>query len=270
MKRSGARSRRCCRSRAAFESFKRGGPCSLLGAPAEVEVLHAGGRLVPAELAVALPPNGKVDGASVFVRDITPRREAEAREQQRQQRLDEAREGLARAQKLEAVGKLTGGVAHDFNNILHIISANVQLMLRAEGPMNKKRLHSILDAVDRGAKLAGQLLAFARRQPLHPTVVDVSQLRERHALTGGHTFQAPEDSFAEPESAGWRHSVFERLDVVYVHHLGFVVTGVTHALLFDEPVVLVYRIVQLAERFTHFAPTEYQVELLGQVRVARL
>ena len=165
--------------RAAFESFKRGGPCSLLGAPAEVEVLHAGGRLVPAELAVALPPNGKVDGASVFVRDITPRREAEAREQQRQQRLDEAREGLARAQKLEAVGKLTGGVAHDFNNILHIISANVQLMLRAEGPMNKKRLHSILDAVDRGAKLAGQLLAFARRQPLHPTVVDVSQLLER-------------------------------------------------------------------------------------------
>ncbi|MBQ5963579.1 CHASE domain-containing protein [Massilia sp. ZL223] len=165
--------------RAGFEGFRRGGPCALLGPPVETEVLHASGRRVPAELAVALPPDGGAAGASVFVRDITPRREAEAREQQRQQRLDEAREGLARAQKLEAVGKLTGGVAHDFNNILHIISANVQLMLRAEGPMNKKRLHSILDAVDRGAKLAGQLLAFARRQPLHPTVVDVSQLLER-------------------------------------------------------------------------------------------
>ncbi|MEH6437809.1 CHASE domain-containing protein [Massilia sp. DD77] len=165
--------------RAAFEGFKRGGPCSLLGAPTEVEVLHASGRKVPAELAVALLPTGSVAGASVFVRDITPRREAEAREQLRQQRLDEARQGLLRAQKLEAVGKLTGGVAHDFNNILHIISANVQLMLRAEGPMNKKRLHSILDAVDRGAKLAGQLLAFARRQPLHPSVVDVRELLER-------------------------------------------------------------------------------------------
>jgi len=112
------------------------------------------------------------------VRDITQRKEAEAREQQRQQGLDEARQALARAQKLEAVGKLTGGVAHDFNNILHIISANVQLILRADAS-HRKRLLSILDAVERGAKLAGQLLAFARRQPLHPTEVRVDQLLER-------------------------------------------------------------------------------------------
>ena len=77
------------------------------------------------------------------------------------------------------MGKLTGGVAHDFNNILHIISANVQLMLRADGPPNRKRLHNILDAVERGARLAGQLLAFARRQPLHPSVVNVAELLER-------------------------------------------------------------------------------------------
>ena len=165
--------------RTTFDAFIRGGAGPMAGQPTETEVLHASGRRVPVELAVALLPPGDGSGATVFVRDITPRREAEARELQRQQRLDEARQALARAQKLEAVGKLTGGVAHDFNNILHIISANVQLMLRAEGPPSRKRLHNVLDAVDRGSKLAGQLLAFARRQPLHPSVVDVAQLLER-------------------------------------------------------------------------------------------
>lgn len=165
--------------RSAFDAFARGGAGPVAGQPTETEVRHASGRRVPVELAVALLPQRDGAGATVFVRDITPRREAEARELQRQQRLDEARQALARAQKLEAVGKLTGGVAHDFNNILHIISANVQLMLRAEGPPSRKRLHNVLDAVERGSKLAGQLLAFARRQPLHPSVVDVAQLLER-------------------------------------------------------------------------------------------
>ncbi len=165
--------------RTTFDAFARGGAGPMAGEPTETEVLHASGQKVPVELAVALLPQGDGVGATVFVRDITPRREAEARELQRQQRLDEARQALARAQKLEAVGKLTGGVAHDFNNILHIISANVQLMLRAEGPPSRKRLHNVLDAVERGSKLAGQLLAFARRQPLHPSVVDVAQLLER-------------------------------------------------------------------------------------------
>ncbi len=165
--------------RSAFDAFARGGAGAVAGPPTETEVLHASGRRVPVELAVALLPPGDGAGATVFVRDITPRREAEAREAQRQQRLDEARQALARAQKLEAVGKLTGGVAHDFNNILHIISANVQLILRAEGPPSRKRLHNVLDAVERGSRLAGQLLAFARRQPLHPSVVDVAELLER-------------------------------------------------------------------------------------------
>jgi len=165
--------------RATFEAFAHSGAGPLLDGPTETEALHADGRRVPVELAVARLPSGDGAGVTVFVRDITARRDAEAREGQRQSRLDEARAALNRAQKLEAVGKLTGGVAHDFNNILHIISANVQLMLRADGPPNRKRLHNILDAVERGARLAGQLLAFARRQPLHPSVVNVAELLER-------------------------------------------------------------------------------------------
>ncbi|NNG22956.1 CHASE domain-containing protein [Telluria aromaticivorans] len=164
--------------RSGFEAFASSGQSGMLGKVTELTVLDRHGRPIPAELTVAKLAVGNGFGATAFVRDITPRKETEAREQQRQQRLDEARQALSRSQKLEAVGKLTGGVAHDFNNILHIISANVQLMLRADGA-NRKRLLSILDAVDRGSKLAGQLLAFARRQPLHPTSVDIGELLER-------------------------------------------------------------------------------------------
>lgn len=148
------------------------------GEPAELTLQGRDGRALPVEIVVALLPAEVGHGASAFVRDLRPRKQLEERERLRQLRLDEARAALARSQKLEAVGKLTGGVAHDFNNILHIISANVQLMLKT-GNNSEKRLHGILDAVDRGSKLASQLLAFARRQPLHPSVVNIAQLLDR-------------------------------------------------------------------------------------------
>lgn len=166
------------RYRDEFARFAAGCPCPLLGGPHELALQHRNGSLVAVEVAVAALPTERGFGASAFVRDIGPRKAAEAREQLRQQRLDEARAALQRSQKLEAVGKLTGGVAHDFNNLLHIISANVQLMLRSE-EANRKRLQSILDAVERGSKLSAQLLAFARRQPLHPSEVNLAQLLER-------------------------------------------------------------------------------------------
>jgi len=152
------------------------------GEPAELRARQRDGSTLPVEIVVALLPLEVGKGASAFVRDLRPRKAAEERERQRQARLDEARTALARSQKLEAVGKLTGGVAHDFNNILHIISANVQLMLKSGDTgtgSSEKRLHGILAAVERGAKLASQLLAFARRQPLHPSIVRVDQLLDR-------------------------------------------------------------------------------------------
>jgi PAS domain S-box-containing protein len=110
--------------------------------------------------------------------DITQRKEFEARETERQQALEEAKSALQQAQRLEAVGKLTGGVAHDFNNVLQIIAGNLQLALFSideENPVHA-RLKSALDAVERGSKLSSQLLAFARRQPLHPQVVNIGKL----------------------------------------------------------------------------------------------
>jgi signal transduction histidine kinase/DNA-binding response OmpR family regulator len=85
---------------------------------------------------------------------------------------------LAQAQKMEAVGKLTGGVAHDFNNVLQVIGGNLQLAAQeADGrEVLTRRLASAHEAVERGAKLASQLLAFARRQPLEPVTLDIARL----------------------------------------------------------------------------------------------
>ncbi|MFO1208302.1 MAG: PAS domain S-box protein [Amaricoccus sp.] len=89
-----------------------------------------------------------------------------------------AEAALREAQKMEAIGRLTGGVAHDFNNLLQIVSGTLQLLGRdLEG--NERALARIADAmasVRQGAKLTGQLLAFGRRQPLDPRVTDIGQL----------------------------------------------------------------------------------------------
>ena len=85
---------------------------------------------------------------------------------------------LRQAQKMEAIGNLTGGVAHDFNNVLQVIAGNLQ-MLSVEAPGNTRVQHrtaAASRAVQRGATLAAQLLAFARRQQLSPAVVNPLRL----------------------------------------------------------------------------------------------
>ena len=86
--------------------------------------------------------------------------------------MDRARDALAQAQKLEAIGRLTGGVAHDFNNLLTIIRSSAE-MLRKTGHDEVRReryIQAIADAADRAALLSRQLLAFARQQPLRPEI----------------------------------------------------------------------------------------------------
>jgi PAS domain S-box-containing protein len=87
---------------------------------------------------------------------------------------DQQRQG----QKLETVGQLTGGVAHDFNNILHVIFANTDSLLEDENLSvdAKDRLDHIDKAVQRASSLTKQLLAFSRKQPLHPQQTDLNDL----------------------------------------------------------------------------------------------
>ena len=116
---------------------------------------------------------GGREGDLVYVsgRHVTAEKESEAR-------LAAIEAQLRQAQKMEAVGQLTGGVAHDFNNLLQIISGNLQLLEKAvEGNERaERRLEQAHAAVDRGAKLAGQLLAFGRRQPLAPRRVHIGRM----------------------------------------------------------------------------------------------
>jgi PAS domain S-box-containing protein len=85
---------------------------------------------------------------------------------------------LAQAQKMEAVGQLTGGVAHDFNNILTVITGTIEIL--AEGVADRPALADITKLIDeaatRGAGLTRQLLAFARKQPLQPQETDINGL----------------------------------------------------------------------------------------------
>ena len=97
-------------------------------------------------------------------------------------------QALLQAQRLEAVGKLTGGIAHDFNNMLQIIGGNLQLLRRSLGSDETaaRRLDSAVSGVEKGARLASQLLAFASRQPLLPQQVHLPDLLEQmHELLNG-------------------------------------------------------------------------------------
>ncbi|HEX4407790.1 MAG TPA: PAS domain S-box protein [Xanthobacteraceae bacterium] len=120
--------------------------------------------------------NGQMIGLAKITRDITERRET-------QQRLETAREQLYQSQKMDAVGQLTGGVAHDFNNLLTIIVGNLEIARRTletwkEGAQARlqRSVDQALTGAQRAAVLTSHLLAFSRRQPLEPKILDVNRL----------------------------------------------------------------------------------------------
>ncbi|HEY4253667.1 MAG TPA: ATP-binding protein, partial [Roseomonas sp.] len=113
----------------------------------------------------------KVAERTVALETVNEQLRAEAAEREKIEQV------LRQSQKMEAIGKLTGGVAHDFNNLLQVISGNLQLLADdvAGDEKAEARLRSALAGVSRGAKLASQLLAFGRRQPLAPKVVNLGR-----------------------------------------------------------------------------------------------
>ncbi len=112
---------------------------------------------------------GRIIGAFHHAQDISARLRLQVD-------LSAAQDALRQAQKMEAVGQLTGGIAHDFNNLLMAIVGNLQLLVKRipEDHPGRRFVDSAASAADKGSKLTGQLLAFARNQKLHirPTVLD--------------------------------------------------------------------------------------------------
>lgn len=112
-------------------------------------------------------PDGQLLGFAKITRDLTERRET-------QRALDEARDAIVQTQKMDAIGKLTGGVAHDFNNLLAVIVGSLDLARQklASGGDISRYLDNAMTAADRGATLTQRMLAFARKQELKLQSVD--------------------------------------------------------------------------------------------------
>src|SRR5215468_4367013 len=125
-----------------------------------------------ATIRVVRNERGEAIGFAKIVRDVTERRRAE-------EALERTREALSVSQKMETIGQLTGGVAHDFNNILAVILGSLELAkkrLHSEDQRILRLLDNAIQGAHRGASLTQRMLAFARKQDLKPVVVDVPEL----------------------------------------------------------------------------------------------
>jgi signal transduction histidine kinase/ActR/RegA family two-component response regulator len=145
-----------------FEQPKRGVippaiECRMRGADGEASIVSWEGIPIPDK-------NGVVIRIAGTLRDVTAQRRVEQQ--------------FVQAQKMEAIGNLTGGMAHDFNNLLGVIIGNLDLLTEKmdADAEDAELLKDALDAALRGADLTARLLAFARRQPLHPDRVDANDL----------------------------------------------------------------------------------------------
>jgi len=119
-----------------------------------------------------LAADGTILGAHGALQDVTDLREA---------RDSEERQTLIamEAQKHESIGRLTGGVAHDFNNLLAVVLANLEMLRDDETDDERLRMFdSAIEASLRGADLTRSMLAFARRAPLEPQVIDLNEVVE--------------------------------------------------------------------------------------------
>jgi PAS domain S-box-containing protein len=117
--------------------------------------------------------NEKIVGRAWSFRDITSRKRAEAKR-------EKIHSQLIQAQKMESVGRLAGGVAHDYNNMLGVILGHTELALEISAPDDPLRHHlqEILAATRRSAGITRKLLAFSRQQPISPKALDLNETIE--------------------------------------------------------------------------------------------
>jgi signal transduction histidine kinase/CheY-like chemotaxis protein len=113
-------------------------------------------------------------GRTFYVQDVPTRIVGVISDATRRRAVEDR---LRQAQKIEALGQLTGGVAHDFNNLLQVVSGGLQVLGRQSDPARREQIFTAMGhAVERGASLCRQLLAFSRRQALKPEAVNLERL----------------------------------------------------------------------------------------------
>jgi signal transduction histidine kinase/CheY-like chemotaxis protein len=149
--------------------FLETGVSKLQGKVLELEGMRRSGEVFPIELIVSSFKVGSVVSFTGSIRDITERKSAEKEKALIERQLNQS-------QKLEAVGRLGGGVAHDFNNILTSIRGNAELALddmEADDPVSV-RFKEIIESVEHASKLTRQLLLFSRNQPFEPLPLNIN------------------------------------------------------------------------------------------------
>jgi PAS domain S-box-containing protein len=148
--------------------------------------------------------DGRVVGASVIGRDITAQKRAE--------------DHLRQAQKMDAIGRLAGGLAHDFNNILGIINACTELLSPHVSGEPAEYATNIRKAVDRGASLTRQLLAFTKQRGVQPQVLDLNErLKETTRLLRPLMGDDVEIVVAPKSSAAFIEADMGQLDQILVN-----------------------------------------------------
>ena len=146
-----------------LERYERTGEKRIIGIGRVVSAQRKDGSVFPMELAVGEVTLGGERIFTGFIRDLTATRKIE--------------QELRQAQKMEAVGQLTGGIAHDFNNLLTVILGNLEMLEpRVKDADQLELLTEARETAEHGAQLTERLLAFGRRQPLQPKLVDVADL----------------------------------------------------------------------------------------------
>ena len=131
------------------------------------------GRWIHHSVWPARDPDGSVDRLAIFATDITDIRKAEEDKEKLQAQLNQA-------QKMESVGRLAGGVAHDFNNMMGVILGHTEMILYGADSSLPfyQDLQEIQKAAQRSAALTKQLLAFARKQTVAPRMLDLNETVE--------------------------------------------------------------------------------------------
>ncbi len=139
----------------------------------DVEHIHKDGHIFPLSVTTSLINLGGQSLWLAFHQDISARRQAEAEKATLEAQLQQA-------QKMESVGRLAGGVAHDFNNMLSVILGHTELALEQVSPGQPLHVNlmKIFKAATRSAELTRQLLAFARQQTITPRALDLNEMVE--------------------------------------------------------------------------------------------